>query len=188
MKHYSRQSPRRARHSRVPAFSPVPLRARADGWTPARQAAFLAALAITRCVAKAARRVKMARETAYRLRGKPGAGSFAAAWDKVMGKAPQEGRRKVTGEERLQRALFGLLKPVIYRGQHVGTTRKADNSALLGHLAQIDRASLSPREGGERSQGFTGAYASLLPGLPSAPVAAGDQRNRPYPPLSPITT
>ncbi|WP_336978423.1 hypothetical protein [Altererythrobacter fulvus] len=174
MKHYSRTSPRRARHARVPAFSPVPLRARADGWTPRRQAAFLAALAITRCVAKAARRVKMARETAYRLRAKPGAGSFAAAWDKVLGKVRDATRRKVTGEERVQRALFDLLRPVIYRGEHVGTMRTADNSALLGHLARIDRASLSPRDGGERSQGFAGACASPLPGLPGAPVAADD--------------
>ncbi|WP_054530503.1 hypothetical protein [Erythrobacter sp. SG61-1L] len=179
MKHYPRRSPRRARHARVPAFSPVPLRARADGWTPARQAAFLAALAITRCVAKAAQRVKMARETAYRLRARPGADSFAAAWDAVLRRrlrgAPEGGRRKVTIEERVQRALFGLLKPVTYRGQHVGTMRKADNSALLGHLARLDRASLPPRDGGGRSQGFAGLSASPLPGLGGASV----QRNRP---------
>ncbi len=199
MKHYPRTSPRRARHARVPAFSPVPLRARADGWTPARQSAFLASLAITGCVTKAARRVKMARETAYRLRAKPGAGSFAAAWDAVLGKASQGDKRKVTIEERAQRALHGLLKPLIYRGEHVGTMRKADNSALLGHLAQIDRAFRQPPEAGERSQGFTRVSASPLPGPrlpgPRLPGLGGPgpdkgplQRKRPYPPLSPITT
>ena len=64
---------------KVPAFVPVPLRARADGWTPLRQAEFLGYLAETRSVAEAARRVNMARETAYRLRDRPGAESFAAS-------------------------------------------------------------------------------------------------------------
>ena len=137
MKTYPPRRP--AHHPRVPAFSPVPLRGRADGWTPKRQAAFLAQLAITRSVREAARRIGMARETAYRLRAKPGAESFAAAWDAVLGKS-NKGRRKVTSDERARRATEGLLKPVIYAGKHVGTMRKVDVSALLGHLAQLDRA------------------------------------------------
>ncbi|MDP3674192.1 MAG: hypothetical protein Q8R44_03730, partial [Novosphingobium sp.] len=84
MKHYP---PRRAaRHVRVPAFVPVALRARSDGWTPARQVAFLAALAQRRSVAGAARKAGMARETVYRLRGRPGAESFAATWDAILGR------------------------------------------------------------------------------------------------------
>lgn len=130
---------RKARHPRVPAFSPVPGRPRADGWTPCRQAAFLAELALTGSVSEAARRVKMARETAYRLRRRPGAESFSAAWDAVMRRQGPP-RRKVTVEERARRAVEGLLKPVIYRGKHVGTARKIDKSALLGHLAMIDRS------------------------------------------------
>ncbi|MBW8755112.1 MAG: hypothetical protein JF595_13360 [Sphingomonadales bacterium] len=129
---------RRRRWRQVPAFAPVPLRRRADGWTPRKQAAFLGALAETGSVCAAARRVGMSRETAYRLRAKPGAGSFAAAWDAVMGrKVPQ--RRKVTGVELRQRALFGLLKPLMFRGRHVSTLRKADNSALLRFVAQLAR-------------------------------------------------
>lgn len=150
---------RRARHVRVPAFSPVPLRSRADGWTPQRQAAFLAALALTRSVCAAARRVGMARETAYRLRRRADAASFAAAWDAVVGRG--WGRCwKVTGDERAQRAEHGLLKPLIYRGEHVGTLQKADNSALLGHIAQLDRALQGYTSMGERSQSFTGASVS----------------------------
>src|SRR5690606_28978604 len=119
-----------------PAFSPVPTRRRTDGWTPTRQAAFLGALAETRSVAAAARRVRMARETAYRLRKLRGAESFAAAWDTVLGRETSR-PRKVTPKERARRAIDGLLKPVMYRGRHVGTTRKADNSALLGHVARL---------------------------------------------------
>lgn len=65
---------------RVPAFTPVPLRYRRDGWTPGRQADFLGRLAETMNVAASARHVGKSRESAYRLRDKPGAASFAAAW------------------------------------------------------------------------------------------------------------
>jgi hypothetical protein len=156
MKRYPRTKPRRPVHRRVPAFVPVPLRAREDGWTPARQAKFLGALAETRSVLSAARKVGMARETAYRLRRRIGAESFAAAWDAALGRVTQV-RRKVTPEERVARALYGLVKPVMYGGRHVATVEKADNSALLAHLARIDRAE---RDAGGRSQGFAPCLAS----------------------------
>jgi hypothetical protein len=129
--------PRKPRHIRVPAFLPVPLRARADGWTPLRQAQFLVALARTRSVRKAASAAGMARETAYRLRAKPGAEGFAAVWDAVLGFAA---KRKVTPEERMRRAFDELVRPLVRRGRCVGLARKADNSALLALLAQLDRS------------------------------------------------
>ncbi len=58
---------------------------RADGWTPARQLAFLETLARTRSVSAAAKSVGMSREGAYRLRRRADAGLFAAAWDRAMG-------------------------------------------------------------------------------------------------------
>ena len=79
----------------------------------------------------------MTREFAYRLRGKHGAESFAAAWDAVLGVAT---KRKVTAEERIRRALDGLIKPLVRGGECVGLARKADNSALLSLLAQLDRS------------------------------------------------
>lgn len=164
MKRYPPQK-HRPDHRRVPAFSPVPLRTRADGWTPRRQAAFLGALAETRSVSAAARKVRMARETAYRLRRRRGAESFAAAWDAVMRRVTP-GRRKVTVEERARRAIHGLLKPVMYRGRHVATVRKADNSALLGYLAQLDRAERRIGKPPGRSQGFAAVSQSLRPVAP----------------------
>lgn len=163
MKSYRTAAP--ARHIRVPAFSHVPLRSRADGWTPARQAAFLAALAQTRSVAAAARRVRMARETAYRLRRRAGGEGFAAAWDRVLGRITDL-RRKVTGSELAQRALYGLLKPHIYRGEHVATLRKPDNSALLRYLAQLTRSERAGPVRGGRSQGFGARSASTKQILP----------------------
>lgn len=160
-RHLPRKS---AHHARVPAFVPVATRSRKDGWTARRQAAFLAALAITSSVSEAARRVSMARETAYRLRQRAGAESFAAAWDAILGRC-DGARRKVTSEERARRAIEGLIKPVIYRGKHVANRRKPDNSAILRYLAQLDRGQGSALRERERSQGFTPRSASA----PQAP-------------------
>ena len=152
MKTYPRIAPRKAHHPRVPAFVPVRQRARSDGWTAERQAHFLAELAITRSVTKAARKVGMARETAYRLRAKPGAESFAAAWDRVLGRDGP--KRKVTFAERRLRAMVGLIQPHIYRGKCTGIARKADNSALLSYLAALDRFEADLEEDREWSRSF----------------------------------
>ncbi|HYG47975.1 MAG TPA: hypothetical protein VD846_08535 [Allosphingosinicella sp.] len=53
------------------AFVPVPVKPRSDGWTPARQLAFILRLALLGGVAAAAKAVGMSRESAYRLRGHP---------------------------------------------------------------------------------------------------------------------
>jgi hypothetical protein len=127
----------RPRHIRVPAFLPVPLRARSDGWTPLRQAQFLVALARTRSVKKAALAAGKTRETAYRLRSRRGAESFAAAWDAELGVAA---KRKVTPEERMRRAFDELVRPLVRGGECVGLARKPDNSALLSLIAQLDRS------------------------------------------------
>lgn len=170
MKTYSRKVRRRPRHSRVPAFSPAPTRQRADGWTPSRQAAFLAHLAITRSVSAAARKVRMARETAYRLRRRRGAESFAAAWDAALARDAE--KRKVTPGERVARALYGRIKPVIYQGRHVGTTGKADISAFLGHIARLGDQPRDADEICERSQSLGFDFASIwgdeIPLLPYA--------------------
>ena len=64
------------------AFTPVAQqRNRADGWTPETQANFVRALEAMGSVGKAARAVGMGRASAYRLRERPEATSFAAAWD-----------------------------------------------------------------------------------------------------------
>lgn len=159
MKRYAPKIVRRARHRRVPAFLSVPLRARADGWTPKRQADFLGALAETGSVLDAARRVSMTRESAYRLRRKHGAESIAAAWDAAVGKVTQVSP-KVTPEERVRRATGTLLKPHLYGGRHVATVEKVDNSALLAMVEQLERAARAVDGGAGRSQSFAGASGS----------------------------
>ena len=76
---------RACRRLRVPAFYPVPTRTRRDGWTVERQADFLGMLAETGSVIGACEAVGISRKSAYQLRARPGAESFAAAWDAALG-------------------------------------------------------------------------------------------------------
>jgi hypothetical protein len=64
----------------VIAFTPVPLRPRADGWSPDLQLRFIVGLSHGLTPGDAARSVGKNRQTAYALRKRPGAESFAAAW------------------------------------------------------------------------------------------------------------
>ena len=80
------QPPRsRGRESSGPRFTPVPVKARHDGWTPARQFRFIEMLATTRSVTRACAAVGMSRESAYALRDRPeAAGGFALAWRRAL--------------------------------------------------------------------------------------------------------
>lgn len=128
---------------RIPAFHPVPLNPRADGWTHQRQAQFIGCLAMTRCVLAACRMVSMGRESAYRLRKRPGAAGFAAAWDAALGRphAPVDlASAKSTGLSAGYRHRQGRLQVVMQEGRMFAIRRIPDDSALLQHLAQLDRA------------------------------------------------
>lgn len=137
------------RSLRIPYFHPVPLRKRKGGWTARNQAFFIGYLAQTRNVAAAARLVGMSRETAYRLRARPGAEEFAAVWAAIMAgetlTAPDladvtRTARRVTPWLMGEHAIVGKIRPTMRRGKVTGMTVKADISALLSHLAQLDRA------------------------------------------------
>jgi hypothetical protein len=60
----------------LPEFTPVPLRARRDGWTPERQFAYVVALAAFGHGGRAAHAVEMTEQSACRLRRRPGAAAF----------------------------------------------------------------------------------------------------------------
>lgn len=127
--------PLRRKVPRVPPFYPVPLRGRRDGWTVQRQADFLGMLAETGSVMGACEAVGMSRKSAYRLRARRDAESFAAAWDAALG-APV---RKVTVTDLDFLAYHGLVQPLLFRGRYRGAMRKPDNSALLRLLKKLDR-------------------------------------------------
>jgi hypothetical protein len=135
---------------RVPPFLPVPLRARADGWTPDRQARFIGFLAETGSVAEAARRVGLSRMAAYRLRRCEGAASFAHAWDAIVGYWQGEpvAARKVTPGELFERAHEGEFHILMRRRKFIRAVRKPSTSALLRHLRRMD--ALAVRGGSDR--------------------------------------
>ena len=65
-------------------FEPVPRRARADGWRPEHQRAFIAALAVTGSQRRAARAIGRHAFGAEQLRKARGGRGFAAAWDAAL--------------------------------------------------------------------------------------------------------
>lgn len=138
MEHDSAPSaPRRARRlPRIPPFYPVPTRTRRDGWTVQRQTDFLGMLAETGSVMGACEAVGMSRKSAYALRSRAGAESFAAAWDAALG-APL---RKATPPALHFLAYEGLVRVVMFRGRYRASWARPDNSALLRLVRRLDRA------------------------------------------------
>jgi hypothetical protein len=129
-----RREPRR--YPRVPPFYPVPgLRRHRNGWLPGRQADFLGYLAETGSVSAAAARVGMSRESAYRLRRREGAESFAAAWDAALGLP----FRQVTVDDLIFLAYSGLIRPIMRRGRYVRWVQKPDTTAFMRLFARISR-------------------------------------------------
>ncbi len=120
------------------------MRVRRDGWTWARQAQFIGALAETGSVAQAAARVGMSRESAWRLRVRELAESFSAAWGVAkaigIGQVAIAPKRKITPGEWRRRAFGGMFRVVMRHGHHAWTERKPDNCAILRWLAVLDRS------------------------------------------------
>ncbi len=117
----------RAERPDLPDFDPVPRQyQRHDGWTPARQKAFIEALADTGSVSRAAAMVNMAQANCYTLRRAPGAESFRQAWEAALD----------FGVARLkdiafERAIDGYLVPVFVAGQLMGFRRKTNDALLM---------------------------------------------------------
>jgi hypothetical protein len=110
-------------------FDPVPVAARHDGWTPAKQRGFIGALAAWGCVKAAAGHVGMTPKSAYRLRSRADAASFAAVWDRAV----DEGIAQ-TREAAFARAIHGERVPHYYGGRLVGTHVRFNDRLMLAVL------------------------------------------------------
>lgn len=99
--------------------------------TPEKLAQFLEVLADTANVSAAAKKVRIDRCHMYRLRGENE--EFAAAWDEAvkLGTAALE-------DEAVRRAKDGVLKPVFYKGEKVGTIREYSDTLLIFLLKARD--------------------------------------------------
>ncbi len=122
------------------ALAPIPA-PRHDGWTPARQAAFLRELAASHCVSAAARAVGMSRQSAYALRARLKGEPFDLAWQAAL-----LCRFDVLAEAVIERAINGVEVPHYYQGELVGTSRRFDERAAVALLAIRERFHPQRRE------------------------------------------
>ncbi len=122
---------------RSPDFTPVPLaRQRHDGWSAARQGAFLDVLAATGTVDSAVRAVGMTRVSAYNLRKRPGAESFAAAWDRAI----SAGRAQML-DHMMERAVNGVTTIRLRLGGMVDIENRPDRGLMANILRKAPQKS-----------------------------------------------
>ena len=141
--------------SELPAFEPVPIKYRHDGWTPERQREFIEALADTGSVKAACRHVNMTEVGAYRIRRLPEGASFRKAWDAALDLGVQR-----LEDVAMERALNGVEEPFYVYGQHVGTRKKYNDRLLMFMLRNR-----SPDRFGVGVNGGSGSSAKGMGGL-----------------------
>lgn len=128
----------------------VPKRARHDGWTPARQRAFLIALGVGGCVTDACRAVGISTTSAYRAKARMPA--FAAAWDKSLARMSP-----VLEFAAYQRGVEGWDEPVFQGGKLVGHRKRYSDNLLRLLIHRADPIAIG---------------AQPAPGSPAAIAAA----------------
>jgi hypothetical protein len=109
-------------------FAAVPVKGRGDGWSPERQRAFVTAVAAGLGNSGAARAAGMSRQSAYRLRQRRGAESFAAAWDRALAYA--RSRPPEPGSSVQERVFEGIEQPIRIGGKVAAVRRVYDARAL----------------------------------------------------------
>lgn len=116
------------------AFTPVPMeRVRRNGWTPPQQERFILALDVMGSVGQAAKAVGMSRQSAYDLRERPGAESFAKSWDMAL----EFGRRRQF-DTAMERAINGVTTIRVMRGGSVTVNGGPDMRILRSALRAND--------------------------------------------------
>lgn len=111
-------------------FTPVPLtRRHARGWSSDVQIAFIQALSHFGMVSAAARSVGRTARSAYQLRARQGAESFAAAWDHALEFGLERMRH-----EAIARSLQPQRVPVTYQGRIIAWKEVHDDRLLLAAL------------------------------------------------------
>ena len=107
-------------------FAPVPHASpRRNSIGPERQKKFIAALAASGIVTQAALAIGASTDALYKLRQKPGAEGFRAAWDKAIDRGVQR-----LEDCALQRAIEGVDKPIVSLGKVLGW-HKVHNEGLV---------------------------------------------------------
>ncbi len=127
-------APPRLLEDTIFAFTPVPQRrVRAGGWSVIAQERFIRALAAMGAVGPAARAAGMSRRSAYKLRERQGADSFARAWDRAL----DEGRARQF-DYAMDRALNGITTVRILRGGAIDVTGGPDMALVHAALREAE--------------------------------------------------
>jgi hypothetical protein len=121
-------------------FTPVPTRARHDGWSAADQREFIRRLARGHSVDEAAKSLGHSRQSAYALRRRPGAEAFGRAWiyAQRLGRDAREARRCAPTPD-LAYPFETILVPRFYRGRLIGFVQREDHAVALRALRELDR-------------------------------------------------
>jgi hypothetical protein len=113
-------------HQQIIPFEPAQLRPRYDGWTAEKQIHFIEALAATKCVDEACRRVGMSDTSAYELRNRPCGAAFAKAWDIAL-----DYQLDRVEQRAVERSMNGVARPIFYKGEQVGEWRHHDERLTM---------------------------------------------------------
>ena len=117
----------------VPDFDPVPTRNKHSGWTAERQRKFIEHLALTGSVGEAAAIAGVSSRSAYRLRNKAGAESFARAWDAALSLAATR-----LAAIAFDRALHGRSERFYRDGELVMERKMPSDYLLTWLLSRLD--------------------------------------------------
>ena len=138
-----------------PQFVPAPTRNRYAGWTAERQRKFIDHLSLRGSVGEAAAVAAVTSRSAYMLRNKAGAESFARAWDAALSLAATR-----LAAIAFDRALHGRSERFYKDGELVMERKMPSDYLLTWLLARLD-----PLQFGS-------------PGAKALAAAAGDPRER----------
>lgn len=120
----------------IPGFTPwQPKRSRSGGWSPETQRAFIHELTRIGSVGAAAKAVGKTSRSAYQLRDKCGAESFAAAWE-----AAKFAGRDNAAQVAIERALYGEMVPTFRNGQFTGYKVIHNDRMLMAAIRSQDDA------------------------------------------------
>jgi hypothetical protein len=114
-------------------FDPAPTRKQHAGWTAERQRTFIDRLALTGSVGEACAIVGVASSSAYRLRNKAGAESFARAGDAALWMAATR-----LAAIAFDRAINGRVERFYKDGELVGERRMPSDHLLTWLLSRLD--------------------------------------------------
>ena len=119
--------------SEPPEFAPAPTRKQHSGWTAERQRKFIDHLSLTGSVGEASAIAGVSSRSAYRLRNKAGAESFARAWDAALSLSATR-----LAAIAFDRALHGRSERFYRDGELVMERKMPSDYLLTWLLARLD--------------------------------------------------